>query len=207
MINGPGKGGFAVGYAASRNFYNTDIVNINGQSQGDYVQNNLSNMAAGITSDFSNAEPIPAPATHNQTQPVAPYLAKEGPDLKDVVDAYRKKFGKEPVMEKGGLSLSFDDQKSAVDFFKEQANNGKAFDMRCSDPDHRVYSDGKGNFVQGTNKEVEAYKANPEQFKIGEGGVLSKNPSASPVASDEGLAATLPEADGPLAAENTTPRM
>ncbi|MFA1394334.1 hypothetical protein SCO06_06745 [Legionella pneumophila serogroup 6] len=40
--------------------------------------------------------------------------------------------------------------------------------------DHRVYSDGKGVFVHGTNAEVMDYLKNKEKYDVGKDGALAK---------------------------------
>lgn len=86
-------------------------------------------------------------------------------DLPDMISDYEKKFPGRQVSENGTLTF---DKGEAIEFFREQANKTppQSFDMTCKEPDQRVYSDGKGIFVQGTNKDVEAYIKNPGMYTV-----------------------------------------
>lgn len=104
------------------------------------------------------------------------YIFSEGakPDLIELLKDYKDEFGKEPIPHKGGFALSFKSKEEAVDFFKSQSEKGRAFDMYNASIDHRVYSDGKGVFVHGTNAEVMDYLKNKEKYEVGKDGALAK---------------------------------
>lgn len=95
-------------------------------------------------------------------------------DLDALLKAYESQTGRSPIQDGDGTSLSFSSQAEAVAFFQDQAKQGLAFDMYCAAQDHRVYSDGQGNFVQGTHKEVGDYLKNPDNYEINEDGSLEK---------------------------------
>ncbi|HAT8180627.1 TPA: hypothetical protein JA361_14515 [Legionella pneumophila] len=96
------------------------------------------------------------------------------PDLIELLKDYKEEFGKEPIQHQNGFALSFKSQEEAVNFFKSQSEKGRAFDMYNASIDHRVYSDGKGAFVHGTNAEVTDYLKNKEKYDVGKDGALTK---------------------------------
>jgi hypothetical protein len=161
---------YAIGGGHSAGFYLDK--SIGGKSQGSYVQDCLKKMESGIQLKFSPA--ATGPATSPATGPVT-YDAALNPDLNKLVAAYRSVTGKEPGIDRNGITLTFPDMKGAMDFLKDQAGKGVAFDMTCVGVDHRMYSDGNGKMVQGTKKEVEDYISNASQFKVGPDGALSRN--------------------------------
>ncbi|KTD08738.1 hypothetical protein [Legionella jamestowniensis] len=85
----------------------------------------------------------------------------------DLLKDYEKETGKKPLEGKeGGVALAFDSREEAVKFFKGQAGKNRAFDAYNTSEDHRMYSDGKGLFVQGKKAEVDAYLKNPKAFDL-----------------------------------------
>lgn len=105
------------------------------------------------------------------------YVFSEGakPDLIELIKDYKEQYGKEPIQQKDGFALTFKSKEEAVEFFKDQAvNKGRAFDMYNKGIDHRVYSDGKGTFVHGTQAEVTDYLKNKENYEVGKDGGLAK---------------------------------
>ena len=156
---------YAIGGSNSKGFYLPGFEPIQGDSQGAYVTKQLKRLEQGLplVLDTSATPPKKNPAT---------YLADLGPDLKKVVEAYKSEFNKEPGMNSNGITLEFKDMKSAVDFLKGQADKNLAFDMICKETDHRIFSDGSGKMVQGTNQEVEDYKKNADKFMVHTNGEL-----------------------------------
>ncbi len=109
------------------------------------------------------------------------YVAPEVPktdlkaknDFEALMKAYKDKTGKDPIQTEKGTEMSFGSKKEAVQFFKEQSKT-VAFNVYSANEDHRIYSDGKGTFVHGTNQQVSDYLKNPQDFKLGEDGKLGK---------------------------------
>ncbi|KTD23868.1 Uncharacterised protein [Legionella lansingensis] len=96
---------------------------------------------------------------------------------------YEKQFeseGRKVEKTEEGIVFKFKSKEEAVSFFQDQAKKGRAFEVYNAnkDVDHCMYSDGKGNFVQGTKAQIAEYKADPEKFKekfdIGEDGALKE---------------------------------
>ena len=109
------------------------------------------------------------------------YVAPEVPkndlkaknDLDALMKAYKDKTGKDPIQTEKGTALFFSSRAEAVEFFKEQSKK-LAFDAYNKEDDHRVYSDGKGTFVHGTEQQVSDYLKHPEDFNLGKDGKLEK---------------------------------
>ncbi|WP_051555076.1 hypothetical protein [Legionella fairfieldensis] len=110
----------------------------------------------------------------NKTNLTTSDLIKD--DLKPMLEDYKRKTGKEPDKTDKGVAFTFKTQNDAVSFFKEQATKGHSFTVYCATRDHCIFSDGNGSIVQGTKAEIDAYRKNPENYKVDEKGALtSKN--------------------------------
>ncbi|CEG56074.1 hypothetical protein [Legionella fallonii] len=94
--------------------------------------------------------------------------------LQKIIKDYEEKTGRKVEEKEGRTCFAFGSQDEAVAFFKEQADQGRPFQVYCKEKDHCIYSDGT-NFVHGTLADVEAYKKNADDYKIGPNGALEKN--------------------------------
>ncbi|WED42155.1 hypothetical protein [Legionella cardiaca] len=102
-------------------------------------------------------------------------VGKKTPNAQMMLDDYKKKTGKDASVDsEGTMRFEFDSPEDAVAFFQDQAKKGQGFDAYNAAIDHRIYSDGKGTFVQGTKADVDAYLKNPKEFNCGEKGELSR---------------------------------
>lgn len=100
-------------------------------------------------------------------------------DREKIIKDYKDKTGKDPVETDQGMALDFNSQEEAISFFKDQAVKQRAFDVYNPEKNHRMYSDGKGVFVQGTKNEVDAYLKNPKDFELDNNGKPTNNPEAT----------------------------
>lgn len=103
-------------------------------------------------------------------------------DFLELLKDYNRKYNAKVVLPedpKKPCYLTFKNQEEAINFFREQAEKGQAFEMYDEEHDHCVYSDGSSKqLVHGTLAEVAAYKENSENYDVGEGGkLISKAPT------------------------------
>ena len=91
--------------------------------------------------------------------------------LKKIIKNYEEKTGRTVEEKEGQTIFTFPRKEDAVAFFKEQAEQGRPFQVYSKEKDHCIYSDGT-NFVHGTLADVEAYKKNADNYKVGPDGAL-----------------------------------
>lgn len=78
-------------------------------------------------------------------------------DLHAISTDYEKEFPSKPKINREQPIFEFENKDKASHFFKNQHDKNRAFDVYCKELDHRIYSDGKGTFFEGTQSEYDNF--------------------------------------------------
>ncbi|KTC85939.1 MULTISPECIES: hypothetical protein [Legionella] len=100
-------------------------------------------------------------------------IRKNNPNWDAIIEDYEK-TGRKVIRKDETISFVFANKNDAISFFKDQAKQGRAFQVYNEKKDHCIYSDGN-KFVQGPLKQIEDYLANNKAYTIKEDGTLEKN--------------------------------
>lgn len=149
------------------------LMQINAKDRTDEENNRMMQLAMIYQAEINSMKALAADEEKYNVTP-DPNPAKRN-DFLDIIKDYNEKYGadlKPSEDPEKPCVLVFKDKEDAINFFREQAQKGRAFQVYNKETNHCIYSDGSGNIVHGTKEEVEQYKENPGGYKVNEDGTF-----------------------------------